>query len=201
MLSATTTALFLLTSFITLPATAQQPRVQKQPDGIILTLPAPHDHAARTVRLQVVSDHIIHVLASVLDSVSSEASLMVVARPPAPVPWQYREKNGLGVLSTASLRVTVTLATGEILFADAQGRPILQERPNGGKTFVPVTLDGQTFYQVTQTFESPADEGLYGLGQHQNGVMNYRGQQVELAQNNTEVAVPFLVSSKNYGIL
>lgn len=175
--------------------------MQKQPDGIILTLPASNDHAVRTVRLQVVSDHIIRVRASVLDSVSSEASLMVVARPAAPVPWQYRQKKGLGVLSTASLRATVTLVTGEVAFADAQGRPILQERPYGGKTFAPVTLDGQTFYQVTQTFESPADEGLYGLGQHQNGVMNYRGQQVELAQNNTEVAVPFLVSSKNYGIL
>ena len=31
--------------------------------------------------------------------------------------------------------------------------------------------------------------------------MNYRGQPVELAQNNTDVAVPLLVSSKNYGIL
>ena len=184
-----------------LAALAQQPRVQKQSDGIILTLPAPNDHAARTLRLQVVSEHIIHVRASVLDSVSSEASLMVVTQPVAPVRWQYQEKKGLGVLSTASLRATVTLATGEVAFADAQGRTILKEPLNGGKTFAPVTLDGQAFYQVTQSFESPADEGLYGLGQHQNGVMNYRGQQVELAQNNTEVAVPFLISSRNYGIL
>jgi alpha-D-xyloside xylohydrolase len=31
--------------------------------------------------------------------------------------------------------------------------------------------------------------------------MNYRGQQVTFFQNNTEVAIPFLISSKNYGIL
>ena len=31
--------------------------------------------------------------------------------------------------------------------------------------------------------------------------MNYRGQQVTFFQNNTEVAIPFLVSAKNYGIL
>ena len=39
------------------------------------------------------------------------------------------------------------------------------------------------------------------LGQHQDGIMNYKGQQVTFFQNNTEVAVPFLISSKNYGIL
>ena len=31
--------------------------------------------------------------------------------------------------------------------------------------------------------------------------MNYKGQQVTFFQNNTDVAVPFLVSAKNYGIL
>jgi len=39
---------------------------------------------------------------------------------------------------------------------------------------------------------------LYGLGQHQDGIVNYRNNQVYLFQNNTEVAVPLLVSSKNY---
>ena len=53
----------------------------------------------------------------------------------------------------------------------------------------------------TQTFQSTSDDAWYGLGQHQDGVMNYRGQQVTFFQNNTEVAIPFLVSNKNYGIL
>src|SRR6185312_3064778 len=42
---------------------------------------------------------------------------------------------------------------------------------------------------------------FYGLGQHQDGLVNYKGHQVNLFQNNTEVAIPFLVSSRNYGIL
>jgi alpha-D-xyloside xylohydrolase len=45
------------------------------------------------------------------------------------------------------------------------------------------------------------DEAFYGLGQHQNGVLNYRGTLIELAQVNTDVAVPLLVSSKGYGVL
>ncbi|MGZ5247900.1 MAG: TIM-barrel domain-containing protein, partial [Flavitalea sp.] len=45
------------------------------------------------------------------------------------------------------------------------------------------------------------DDAIYGLGQHQDGVFNYRGEQVNFFQNNTEVAVPFMVSVKNYGVL
>jgi alpha-D-xyloside xylohydrolase len=43
-------------------------------------------------------------------------------------------------------------------------------------------------------------EALYGLGQHQSGVWNYRGESVDISQDNTNIAVPFLVSSKGYGI-
>ena len=52
-----------------------------------------------------------------------------------------------------------------------------------------------------QQFSSPADEALYGLGQHQQGIMNYKNSNITLYQNNTEVFIPFLVSNKNYGIL
>src|SRR5690606_4112489 len=62
-------------------------------------------------------------------------------------------------------------------------------------------FDGEPFYNIRQTFVTTPDDALYGLGQHQDGIVNYRNNQVYLFQNNTEVAVPLLVSSKNYGIL
>ena len=40
-----------------------------------------------------------------------------------------------------------------------------------------------------------------GLGQHQNAQMNLNGEDVELAQHNMDIAVPFVVSSRNYGVL
>ncbi|RYF77221.1 MAG: alpha-xylosidase, partial [Chitinophagaceae bacterium] len=54
---------------------------------------------------------------------------------------------------------------------------------------------------IRQDFTTIADDAWYGLGQHQDDLMNYKGYQVQLFQNNTEVAVPMLVSKKNYGIL
>lgn len=44
-----------------------------------------------------------------------------------------------------------------------------------------------------------AGEAFYGLGQYQADQYIYNGEQVFLFQNNTEVAVPFLLSSKNFG--
>ena len=43
-------------------------------------------------------------------------------------------------------------------------------------------------------------EGLYGLGQHQAGVWNYRGESVDISQDNTNISVPLMLSSKGYGI-
>ena len=51
-------------------------------------------------------------------------------------------------------------------------------------------------------YMKPLPMTLTGLGQHQDDVYDdYKGQQVFLFQNNNEVAVPFLVSAKNYGLL
>lgn len=186
---------------LALPAGAQGPAVQRLPDGVLVHLVPARDLAVRTVRLQVVAGNIIHVRASPLDSVSSVPSLMAVAPSGPPVAWQLKQKKGEAVLSTAALNATVSLATGGVSFTDKRGDLILREPTGGGKTFVPVRADGQPLYQVRQAFASPADEALYGLGQHQTGATNYKGQQVDLTQNNTDVAVPFLLSSRNYGIL
>jgi alpha-D-xyloside xylohydrolase len=186
---------------LALPAAAQSPTVQRQADGVVIHLLPAQDGAVRTLRLQVVTPTIVHVRASPLDSVSAVASLMAVASSGPPPAWQLKQKKDEVALKTAALTATVSLTTGAVTFTDKQGRVLLAEPTGGGKTFRPVQADGQPFYEVRQAFSSPADEALYGLGQHQAGVMNYKGQQVDLTQNNTDVAVPFLLSSRNYGIL
>lgn len=175
--------------------------VEKLPQGVLIHLPAGLPEQSRTLRLQVVAPNIIRVQASPLDSIATVRSLMVVPSSGPTPSWQLKQKKEEAVLSTGSLTATVSLRTGAVTFSDRQGRVILAEPGVGGKTFRPTVADGQPLYEVRQAFSSPADEGLYGLGQHQNGTMNYRGQQVELAQSNTDVAVPFLLSSRGYGIL
>ena len=50
-------------------------------------------------------------------------------------------------------------------------------------------------------FAARDGERFYGLGQHQHGRLDQKGAVVELVQRNTEVSIPFLVSSRGYGFL
>lgn len=54
---------------------------------------------------------------------------------------------------------------------------------------------------VAATFFVPAGTGLYGLGQYTDGIMDRRGSSVEMVQGNTQVVVPFLVTSAGWGLL
>ena len=51
------------------------------------------------------------------------------------------------------------------------------------------------------TFDSPDDEAFYGLGQHQSEEFNMKGKNEDLFQYNTKVSIPFVLSTKGYGIL
>ena len=62
-------------------------------------------------------------------------------------------------------------------------------------------MNGESTYRVTDRFSPTPTEAFYGLGQHQSGMMNYRGATVELGQNNTDVAIPLLVSSRGYALM
>jgi alpha-D-xyloside xylohydrolase len=62
-------------------------------------------------------------------------------------------------------------------------------------------LNGEKTFHVEDRFSPNFDEGFYGLGQHQSGMFNYRGATLKLAQNNTDVAIPLLLSSKGYGLM
>lgn len=56
-------------------------------------------------------------------------------------------------------------------------------------------------YQATQRFESDPEEKLYGMGQYQQGIFNLKGATLELMQRNAQCSVPFVLSSKGYGML
>lgn len=173
----------------------------KLQDGIIVTVKEKRKNSPRVVKIQVVTDRIIHVIASPVDTFAVDKSLMLDEKKRTSVKWQVKESEGMVILYTEYLQAKVLLSTGEVTFSDKNGKAILQESQGGGKIFTGRIVDGAQSYELTQSFQSSPDEAFYGLGQHQNGVMNYRNSQVDLTNYNSVVAIPFLVSSKNYGIL
>ncbi|GGA03526.1 TIM-barrel domain-containing protein [Dyella caseinilytica] len=70
----------------------------------------------------------------------------------------------------------------------------------------PHKVNGEQTYRVGASFVAPADEHYYGLGQNQEGILDYRERTVECkhdydAPAGETVCVPFLVTNKGYGIL
>ena len=63
------------------------------------------------------------------------------------------------------------------------------------------THEARKAYACKQSFTFALEEGLYGLGSHEEGYGNLRGKTRELYQHNMKAVVPVLVSTKGWGML
>jgi alpha-D-xyloside xylohydrolase len=172
----------------------------KHENSIIVHLDA-EKAVAKTLKISVVSDKIIRVQASPTDTFPGDASLVVLPDLKPSSSWSVSEHDDEVIVKTPSVYAHIALPSGAVSFTDTTGAVILQEAQGGGKHFTPTVVEGLRSYHVRQVFESPADEAFYGLGGHQNGQVNYKGEDVELVQHNIVDVVPFVYSSKNYGLL
>ncbi|MEQ7874510.1 TIM-barrel domain-containing protein [Sphingomonas sp. ASV193] len=149
------------------------------------------------VRLLAYGDGIIRVSEGPGAALDLPRSLMVTAVP-AGEP-QVREEAGSVTVSTARLSAIVDRKTGTVRFVDDKGAALVGE--DGPPSFAPVAVDGKPFLAIRQSFNRGSDEGLFGFGQHQSGKTNLAGEDVTLQQHNMDVALPFLLSTRHYGIL
>ena len=60
---------------------------------------------------------------------------------------------------------------------------------------------GGSDYTLTVKFDANEGEKIYGMGQYQQPYLNLKGNMIELAQRNSQISVPFMVSSLGYGML
>ena len=107
--------------------------------------------------------------------------------------------NGCIVMKSQTLTVILNPQTGIITYAKPNGDALLIEQENV-KAFTPVNDAGRSTYSVYQGFTTSKEEGLYGLGQLQNGQMMQRGMTKHLVQGNVEDVSPFFQSTKGYGV-
>jgi len=173
----------------------------QQSNGITVLLKSENKQCPKQVRLQVVTDQIIRVTAAAGDTFATEKSLSVIEKTRPACKWVASEKKESVLLSTDKLQVEVSLSTGAVTFMDASGKVLTKEKGDAPKKLIPVTINKHQLYKTYQEFEATEDEALYGLGQHQDGIVNFKGADLTLLQYNTNVAVPFVVSNRNYGIL
>jgi alpha-D-xyloside xylohydrolase len=194
-------ALVLLPFALILPSTASAQwspfnsvtGVQKQADGMLFTMDI------GVLRVQVCGDSIIHVTYARGSSIPDVPQYIVTNTTCAPAQWNMDAADKDITLTAPRMKIVITRKTGAIRYQDSAGKKLFED---GGRSLTPVEVNGEKTYHA-EMFSNLWDstEAFYGLGQHQAGVWNYHGEYVDLLQDNTNISVPFFLSSNGYGIL
>ena len=162
---------------------------------------------------------------------SARRSLIVVSEPEADVCFTVEETPDSLVFATSEVSIEISRQTAAFTYRNHQGYLLTREPTSGGKTLEPIEVAVSVFDDATMTedekavdgvriragnvrkvvdrqayhtklaFEWADGEALYGLGSHEEGMLNLRGQHQYLYQENMKAVVPVLVSTRGYGIL
>lgn len=182
-------ALCLLTSW----TWAQE--FQKTTSGIKTTISGKQTD----IEIQWFGPNTLRVLKTPQGKSVKKESLSVIAQPQNSGIKITTPGNGCIVMKSQTLTVILNPQTGIITYAKPNGDALLIEQENV-KAFTPVNDAGRSTYSVYQGFTTSKEEGLYGLGQLQNGQMMQRGMTKHLVQGNVEDVSPFFQSTKGYGV-
>ena len=91
-----------------------------------------------------------------------------------------------------------------IFFLNDRGETLLREISPGGALMKSArkfrALPGGSF-QLKVSFDSDPNEKIMGMGQYQQDLLNLKGCNLELCQRNSQISIPFYISSLGYGFL
>ncbi|QXJ30927.1 glycoside hydrolase family 31 protein [Saccharolobus shibatae] len=157
------------------------------------------------VEIEFIADNIVRVLYYYGREVIVDNSLVVL--PNLEKLGIKGESTSPSIISFASKSLSVDIKTsnGELIIKDNKGGIVVKEKRRDLKFNEELST-----YNVDQEFELSEGERLYGLGQHAGGnglgqssayKLDYNGLSVTLSQRNTDIGIPFIISSKGYGIL
>ena len=171
---------------------AQVQSFEKKDDGVLFQLA---NNAS--MKVYVYYNDIIRVAYAPAATLPEKVELIVTDNP-SPITYSVTDDAQSVTIQTNTLKVIVSKASASVGFFDASGNLILQE---DSRAMSPQTLYGVATNRCTATFNFSENEAVYGLGQHQQSIMNYVGRTQLLEQSNMEIALPILISNKGYGLM
>jgi alpha-D-xyloside xylohydrolase len=122
--------------------------------------------------------------------------------PPAPGAT-VNTVDGKQILTNGKLRAEIW-ADGTLHFFNAHTGAALLQEPEPIFNKPPARWyrpQGSDLSKIEVYFCAQRGERIFGLGQHQHGLLDNKGSVIDLEQRNTEVCIPFYVSSLGYGFL
>jgi len=151
------------------------------------------------VRVQFYAEGTVRVVKWPAGGTSEKVSLSVIQKDVPELGVRFEESAAGITLRSAQVRVQLNKSDGAVQYFANDGHSLLKEQ--GRAAFTPCHIEQEkAAFNIQQNFTLTPDEGVYGLGQHQSGYMNYRGRTVKLVQSNTEAVTPMLVSTGGWGI-
>jgi alpha-D-xyloside xylohydrolase len=156
-----------------------------------------------SMQINICKSDIIEVKYTIFDVFENKQSLVVNNKWPQKAQFSVAENNGVILITTSKLKIRVDKASNAITYTDLKGNIICDEYKAGGKTMQAATIAGISTYNCETQFNSPATEGLFGLGCHPEDslAINYKGRNQSMAIKYMTGAIPVLLSTKGYGLL
>jgi len=206
------------------PQIAKITDISKTDDALIL-----HTEKGK-IKVEPYAHGIIRIVYTLDDKFSLTQSPGTLAKP-CSIPWTYSVEESVITLDTKKITIIIDKETSALSYYDRNGRLLTREPSRGGKTLIPYkayknVIDENSLFEKIETpdgvkevlldsnkefykdlnhlrleFEWTDGEALYGMGQHEEGSLNLRGTRQYVHQANMKIAVPFLLSTRGYGIL
>jgi len=176
------------------PAQPRPGRLYRASDGVLVNV------NEDLLKIEVCAADVIRVAYAKDRSFFARKSLAAQPKRCDGAKWTLSEGAGGATLTTAKLRVHIELTTGRVSFLDLAGKPVLEEK-EWGRTLMPATVMGENTQHVGQEWIPQEGEALYGLGENQLGLLDIKGYDLDLWQHNGTIVIPFLVSSRGWGVL
>ena len=154
------------------------------------------------MQLNICKADIIEVKYTILSSLSTKESLVVNNKWPLQVPYTVKDGKTEVTISTAKLVIKINKSTNAITYCDVSGKVITAEAQSNKSMFA-ATIAGIDTYNCSTSFNSPANEALYGLGCHplDSLSINYKGRNQDMAIKYLTGAIPVMLSTKGYGLM
>jgi len=150
------------------------------------------------VEIQFFSPSTVRILKSPVGKPFKKESLTVIKKPQA-TKLAISQQGDIISLKSEKMKVDVDVKSGKISYSTPAGAQLLSEKESGA-TFTDFNDAGSKTYTINQSFTLDKDEAIYGLGQQQRGKLSLRNTKINMVQGNTDDYVPFMVSTKGYGL-
>lgn len=155
-----------------------------------------------TLHVRLCTDSLVHVVFDEGAPARHPQPWIVQTEWPAVSFTISEDANHSTVIATKRLRIIAQHDSASLTFEDASGNVLLRESPSPRpRDLTSITVSGEKAFRTDTYFDLTQDEAIYGLGQHQSGLLNQRGTDLLLMQDNTNITVPLLLSSRGYGLL